>query len=115
MATTPPLLRQSLFRKYFIVLFAAVVLPLLLKSLGDAWFGYRDQRSMVDALLRVEASAAANKIGSFLDDITSQLGSAFQQPWTAGSEAPIPAPDCHSHRRRARKACYSVQRDGRGA
>jgi class 3 adenylate cyclase len=42
---------------------------------------------MVGALLRVEAAAAADKIWNFLDDVTGQLGSALQQPWSAGSEA----------------------------
>ena len=37
--------RRPLFRKYFVVLFAAVVVPLLASGASEAWFGYRDQRA----------------------------------------------------------------------
>ncbi len=78
--------RASLFRKYFIALFAAVVLPLLVNGASEAWFGYRDQRAMLDRLLRVEADGAAAKIESFLAGIVDQLGWAVQQSWTPGTE-----------------------------
>lgn len=79
-------LRRSLFRKYFTVLFVAVVAPLLVTSTTDAWFGYGDQRAMLNALLRVEAASGASRIRSFLDDIREQLGWTLQRPWTGGSE-----------------------------
>ena len=59
--------RRSIFAKYVLVLFAAVVVPLSINGASEAWFGYRDQRILLDARLRVEASAAASKIQSFLD------------------------------------------------
>src|SRR3954470_24914732 len=57
-------LRRSLFQKYFTVLFIAVVVPLLVTSIADAWFGYRDQRAMLDTLLRAEAASGADRIGA---------------------------------------------------
>jgi class 3 adenylate cyclase len=40
---------------------------------------------MVNALLRVEAISAANKIQSFLDEIRNQIGWVLQRPWTEGT------------------------------
>jgi hypothetical protein len=54
--------RRSLFQKYFVVLFIVVVVPLLANGISDAWFGYRDQRAMLNALLRTEAASAAGRI-----------------------------------------------------
>jgi hypothetical protein len=42
---------RGLFRKYFLVLFLAVVIPLATNGISDAWFGYRDQRARLDQLL----------------------------------------------------------------
>ena len=72
----------SLFRKYLLVLFFAVVVPLILNGAGDAWFGYRDQQARLNTLLAVEARSAASKIQGFIDGITSQLGWLVQLPWT---------------------------------
>ena len=77
--------RRSLFQKYFIVLFVVVVLPLLVNNLSEAWFAYRDQRTMLSNLLRVEAESAASKIASFLDEIKNQIGWTVQRPWSAGT------------------------------
>jgi hypothetical protein len=74
--------RGSLFRKYFLALFLAVVIPLVLSGASEAWFGYRDQRAQVDQVLGVEARSASSKIEGFLDSITSQLGWLVQLPWT---------------------------------
>lgn len=78
--------RRSLFRKYFIALFVAVIIPVAASGISDAWFGYRDQRAMLSALLRVEATSAAGKIQNFLDGIKDQLGWTVQQSWTADAE-----------------------------
>jgi class 3 adenylate cyclase len=82
----PLRVRRTLFTKYLLALFLAVVIPLVISGLGDAWFGYRDQRTMIDRLLRVEANSAAGRITGFLDNITGQLELAVQQPWTTGDE-----------------------------
>jgi len=73
---------HGLFRKYFVALFLAVVVPLAANGLSDAWFGYRDQRMRLDQLLGVEARSAAARIQGFLDGITGQLGWLVQLPWT---------------------------------
>jgi class 3 adenylate cyclase len=73
---------RGLFRKYFLVLFLAVVTPLATNGISDAWLGYRDQRARVDQLLRVEARSAAARIQGFIDGITNQLGWLVQLPWT---------------------------------
>jgi adenylate cyclase len=79
-------LRRSLFQKYFLALFVAVVVPLLVSGISDAWFGYRDQRAMLNAVLRTEAASAASRIGSFLQGIKDQLGWTVQQTWADGTE-----------------------------
>src|ERR1700686_1023780 len=78
--------RRPLFQKYFLVLFAAVVVPLLANGASEAWFGYRDQQAGLGQRLRVGAASAAGKIRGFLDDITDQLQWTVQLPWTGGSE-----------------------------
>ncbi|WP_244541472.1 adenylate/guanylate cyclase domain-containing protein [Rhizobium tibeticum] len=75
-------MRRSLFRKYFLAFFAAVIVPVAVSGIGDAWFSYRDQRAMLSALLRVEATSAAGKIQSFLDGIKDQLGWTIEHSWT---------------------------------
>ena len=57
--------RNSLFRKYFLALFIAVLVPLLANGVSEAWLGYRDQRAMVEALLRAEADWAAGRSMDF--------------------------------------------------
>ncbi len=74
--------RRPLLRKYFLILFAAVVVPLLINGASEAWFGYHDQRALLDSSLRVEASAAAGRIQGFLDGIRDQMGWVVQLPWT---------------------------------
>ena len=78
--------RRPLFQKYFLVLFAAVVVPLLVNGASEAWFGYRDQQVGLGQRLHVEAVSAAGKIRGFLDNITDQLQWTVQLPWTSGSE-----------------------------
>lgn len=74
--------RLSLFRRYFLALFAGVVVPLLFAGIGEAWFGYRDQRASLNALLDAEARAAAAKIEDFIENIRDQLGWAVLLPWS---------------------------------
>lgn len=78
---------RGLFRKYFLVLFMAVVVPLAANGVSEAWFGYRDQRAMLTQLLGLEARSAAARIEGFLDGITNQLGSLVQLPWSEEPDA----------------------------
>ena len=78
-------LHRSLFLKYFFALFLVVVVPLLAAGASNTWFGYRDQRALVNALLRAEAASAASKIQSFLAGIRDQLVWTVQLPWTSGN------------------------------
>jgi adenylate cyclase len=78
--------RRPLFRKYLAALFIAVVVPLLINGVSEAWFGYRDQRVLLSQRLRAEAQAAAGKIQGFLDDITDQLQWTVQLPWAQGAD-----------------------------
>ena len=71
----------TLFRKYVLALFAAVVVPLLVARGSEAWFGYHDQRARLNDLLAAEARAAATKIQNFTDGIRDQLGWTVQSPW----------------------------------
>ena len=77
-------MRRPLFRKYFLVLFAAVVVPLLANGASDAWFGYLDERTNVGLRLRAEADAAAGRIQAFLDGVRSHLDWTVQLPWAEG-------------------------------
>ena len=51
--------RRSLFQKYFLVLFVAVVVPLIINGASDAWFGYREQRANLSSRLRAEANSTS--------------------------------------------------------
>ncbi len=86
MTHPPPAPRSSLFAKYFIVLFAAVVVPLLVAGGSEAWFGHRDQRARLNDLLEAEARAAAAKIQDFLDGIRDQLAWTVQLPWSDSAD-----------------------------
>ena len=61
--------RRSLFLRYFFTLFVAVVAPLVLSAISEAWFGYRDQRFHLNELLQAEARSAADRIQTFIDGI----------------------------------------------
>lgn len=74
--------RRPLRRKYFVALFAAVTVPLAINGGSEAWFGYGDQRALLDQRLGVEARAAAIRIGEFFEGVTAQLRWAVQQPWS---------------------------------
>ncbi|GJD66616.1 cache domain-containing protein [Methylobacterium frigidaeris] len=78
--------RRSLFAKYCVVLFTAVALPLFANGGLEAWFGYRDRRDQLHALLGLEARDAAFRIQGFIDTIREQLGWMVQLPWTPAAE-----------------------------
>ena len=73
---------RGLFRKYLLVLFMAVAIPLAINGIVEAWFGYRDQQARLDQLLGVQATAAAAEIHDFIYGITNQLGWLVQVPWS---------------------------------
>ncbi|WP_409190322.1 cache domain-containing protein [Bradyrhizobium sp. RDM4] len=79
-------LRRSLFFKYFLTLFIAVVLPLTLGAAGEAWFWYRDQSRHLSELLQVQSRSAAERMDAFADEISDQLGWAVQFPWADGDD-----------------------------
>jgi adenylate cyclase len=78
--------RRSLFLKYFVTLFVAVVVPLMIGAVSETWFGYRDQRLQIDELLQLQARSAANRIQTFIDGIRDQIGWVVQFAWTTGDE-----------------------------
>src|SRR5215475_7965219 len=84
-ATRP---RRSLFLTYFSTLFLAVVAPLALGALSEAWFGYREQRLHRNELLQAEARSAADRMQTFVDGIRDQIGWVVQFPWTDGEDDP---------------------------
>src|SRR5215471_19707330 len=73
---------SGLFRKYLLVLFLAVAIPLVINGIVEAWLGYRDQRARLDQLLGLQATSAAVEINGFVDGITNDLGWLVQLPWT---------------------------------
>ncbi|RXT56368.1 adenylate/guanylate cyclase domain-containing protein [Bosea sp. Tri-44] len=86
MTQPPSAPRSSLFAKYFIALFAAVVVPLLVAGGSEAWFGHHDQKARLNDLLEAEARSAAAKIQDFLDGIRDQLVWTVQLPWSDGAD-----------------------------
>jgi len=74
--------RTSLFKKYFLALFAAVVAPLLIAGGSEAWFGYHDRRARLNDLLDAEARLAAVKIQDFIEGVRDQLSWTVQLPWS---------------------------------
>ncbi|WP_027153964.1 adenylate/guanylate cyclase domain-containing protein [Mesorhizobium sp. WSM2561] len=78
-------MRRSLFQKYFLVLFAAAIFPMAAGGISNWWFSYVDQRAILSALLRSEATSAADKIESFLDGIKIPLGSTIPEDVSANA------------------------------
>jgi adenylate cyclase len=76
--------RRPLFQKYLLVLFVAVVVPLIINGASEAWFGYRDQRDNLSSRLRAEANSAAGQIQAFLDGVRAQMDWTVQLPWLVG-------------------------------
>ncbi len=78
--------RRSLFFKYFVTLFVAVVVPLVLGAASEAWFGYRDQRLHLNEVLQAESQSAADRMQTYIDGMRDQLGLAVQFPWIEGQD-----------------------------
>jgi adenylate cyclase len=80
-ATDTFALRRPLFAKYFLALFVAVTVPMLIYGASEAWFGYVEQRAQLSQRLQIEARAASSRIQDFLDGIGEQMGWTVQLPW----------------------------------
>ncbi|TIL92306.1 MAG: adenylate/guanylate cyclase domain-containing protein, partial [Mesorhizobium sp.] len=52
---------------------------------SNTWFSYVDQRAILSALLRSEATSAADKIESYLDGIKIPLGSTIPEDVSANA------------------------------
>src|SRR5262245_66011450 len=77
--------RGQLFRKYVALFVAVVAVALIASGLLDMWFSYREQRALLLNTQREQASAAAAKIGQFVEEIERQMGWMTQLPWSATS------------------------------
>ena len=86
MTESPVAPRASLFKKYFVALFAAVVVPLLAGGGSEAWFGYHDQRAALNDLLEAEARLAGARIQDFIEGIRDQLAWTVQLPWSDNAD-----------------------------
>jgi signal transduction histidine kinase/ActR/RegA family two-component response regulator len=77
--------RGQLFRKYVALFVAVVAMALIASGLLDMWFSYREQRALLLNTQREQASAAAAKIGQFVEEIERQMGWMTQLPWSTTS------------------------------
>ncbi len=80
--------RRTLFRKYLVALTVGVVIPLVVGSASQAWFGYRDQSVQIGAQLRLQTESATQRIEAFANEIRGQLGWLVQLPWTEQDDEP---------------------------
>ncbi|RWP26600.1 adenylate/guanylate cyclase domain-containing protein [Mesorhizobium sp.] len=78
-------MRRTLFQKYFLVLFAAAIFPMAAGGISNTWFSYVDQRAILSALLRPEATSAADEIESYLEGIKIPLGSTIPEDVSANA------------------------------
>ncbi len=81
-------IRSSLFRKYLISFVAVVSVALIANSLFDAFMSYREQKTLLVAVQREQAEAAAAKINQFIREIEHQISWVSQLSPTA-----VPAED----------------------
>ena len=86
-STASSLLRSRLFLKYVGLFVAVVSLALLTNGLFEIWFYYRDHTASLIRFQQEQAEAAADKIGTFIKEIESQLGWTTQMANTASTPA----------------------------
>ena len=72
MTATAPF-RSRLFRKYVIVLLILVGGVLMLSSLVELYFSYRETQRAIVRVARANAAAAASRIVQFLRDVEDQV------------------------------------------
>jgi signal transduction histidine kinase len=75
----------GLFRKYVVMFVAVVSLALAISGASDIWFSYQEQKALLFRIQRGQAESAAEKIGQFLDEITTGLAWETQLSWTDNS------------------------------
>jgi signal transduction histidine kinase/HAMP domain-containing protein len=75
--------RSGLFLKYAIPLVLLSTGVLLVSSLVDGWFSYRENKAALARLQREKAAAAALRIEQFVRDLEHQLAWIAQTPWGA--------------------------------
>ncbi len=78
-APSPP---GGLFRKYVVMFVGVVSLALAINSASDIWFSYQAQKALLFRIQRGQARSAAEKIGQFLNDITTGLAWETQLSWS---------------------------------
>ena len=113
-----------------LVLFAAVIFPMAASGISNTWFSYVDQRAILSALLRSEATSAADKIESYLrrhqcsarlHDPPGRVGQGQRETASApclASDAPGPGNSQHQHCRRCWRGAtihlsHWLKQDGR--
>ena len=79
--------RGRLFRKYVAVLFLLVGGILLLSSVVNLYFSYRQTKAALIRLQRQEALAAAGRIEQFVRGIEQQVRAAMEVPFTDAAMA----------------------------
>jgi len=74
-------MRGGLFGKYAVLFVALVSGTLLLASLTELFFSYRDSKAALARIQRKEALSAALKIDQFVTEIERQIALTTQDPW----------------------------------
>src|SRR6476660_2715050 len=77
--------RSRLFIKYVVLFVAVVSLVLIANAVFDVYFSHKEQKASLVRIQRVQAEAAAGKIGQFSSEIESQVGWTTQLPWSAST------------------------------
>ena len=67
------------------MLLALVSLALAIDGASDIWFSYQEQKALLFRVQREQASAAAEKISQFLNEISTGLAWEIQLPWSHGT------------------------------
>ena len=75
--------RSRLFRKYSTLFAAVVCLSLLGNGSLEMWFSYRDHTVLLLRNQRDQATAAAEKIEQFIEEVRTEIGWMTQVPWSA--------------------------------
>src|SRR6202163_4950658 len=85
LATTAPMPRGRLFRKYVALFVAVVCVALVANGLLDIWFSFQEQNRLLIRIQSEQAKATAANISQFIKEIEGQLAWATQLPWGADS------------------------------